>query len=206
MKDDGSEVALRLNLRDYEHYFFYDDAENLRRTNYIQWRVYDASGKYCAELNHDQIYTRCKISRKTLNACDFYAVDDFDTKDYSTAKYDINVNIGDAFYIVAFAAVRNQQSSIIAKKPIARFNCKFSENYPIEVNSLINSPEYQMRTINYLDNHYTRVGLISFDIEEGSTLDTPTYPLDNINDYPFKWNRSHYGYCYPQLYIYQKKE
>ncbi|MBQ8360864.1 MAG: hypothetical protein IJX44_02830 [Bacteroidaceae bacterium] len=202
VKDDGSEVALRLNLRDYEHYFFYDDAENLRRTNYIQWRVYDASGKYCAELNHDQIYTRCKISRKTLNACDFYAVDDFDTKDYSTAKYDINVNIGDAFYIVAFAAVRNQQSSIIAKKPIARFNCKFSENYPIEVNSLINSPEYQMRTINYLDNHYTRVGLISFDIEEGSTLDTPTYPLDNINDYPFKWNRSHYGYCYPQLYSY----
>lgn len=202
VKNDSSEVALRLNLRDYEHYFFYDDAENLQRTNYIQWRVYDASGKYCAVLNHDQLYTRCKISRKTLNDCAFYEVDDFDTQDYNTAKYDINVNIGDAFYIVAFAAVRNQQSSIIAKKPIARFNCKFSENYPIEVNSLINSPEYQMRTINYLDNHYTRVGLISFDIEEGSTLDTPTYPLDNINDYPFKWNRSHYGYCYPQLYSY----
>lgn len=110
---------------------------------------------------------------------------------FQDLTYNSSLVIGKNYRVVASA------SDGTNSMPIAQFNCQFIDNNPILKDEL----PYN-RQVDYLDNHYSRVGVISFDIEEGSTLNTPTYPLDNMNPMPFKWQRSHYGYCYPQLYSY----
>lgn len=210
--DNAPKASLRLNLSDVGNYYFYpytltyDDDGNrvetwgkdLLAASKIFWRVYDSSGEYYLEMG-DEKYMKnglfYGLRHVDVNGAIF--VNRKDPTNQSLMKK-ININIGDPFYVFAYASDATKANSC----PIARFNCRFSENYPIAVDDVVANTEYRTRTVNYLDQHYSRVGLISFDVEEGGTLALPTFPLDNMNPMPFKWSRSHYGYCYPELYSY----
>ena len=192
--NNSSDATLRLNL-DVSNYWFYhkgseSSTSTLCQAKSVQWRVYDASGLYCAQLqaggksNNPRF---CTISLAELNALYFVETENFGN---SAQGKQLHFYPGEMVYVYAYADDGDNLA------PIARFNCRFLDNsYPIGVDEL---PYY--RTIDYLENNYTRVALISFDIEAGSTLGHPDYPLRNMNPMPFKWNRSHYGYCYPALY------
>ncbi|MBR6590277.1 MAG: hypothetical protein IKK67_07405 [Bacteroidaceae bacterium] len=185
--DKDSEATLRLNL-DVPNYWFYHNSI-LCQASSIQWWVYDASGQYCARLTPDVNTRFCGISLGALNSLYFRKAEDFGKSGYVPSQL-LEFHSGEMVHVYAYA---NNGDNLA---PIARFNCRFLDNsYPIGVDEL---PYY--RTIDYLENNYTRVALISFDIEAGSTLGHPDYPLRNMNPMPFKWNRSHYGYCYPALY------
>lgn len=205
----GSEASLRLNLSNVDNYYFYpytlsfDNSGNsveswsndIVQATKVFWRVYDASGLYYMDMGNNLVMDNglfFVLSQTNINGTYRYK--------YAPADYNLNkniqFNIGDPFYVFAYASDGTNSC------PIARFNCRFSENYPIAADEVVADQEYRTRTVNYLDQHYSRVGLISFDVEEGGTLSLPTFPLDNLNPMPFKWNRSHYGYCYPGLYPY----
>lgn len=176
-------TTLRLNLSDVNNYYFYpydavkktwDKTDNkIYEATSITWVMYDASGNKLKDLTPMDDNTFCKVTYTNNGP-----------------------KIGELFYVIAFAA--NESYSA----PIAKFNCKFVDNsHPILFDAGSNGeaiPDF--RTIDYLEENYTRVALISFDIEEGSTLTAPTDQIDNTNPFPFAWNRSFYGYCYPQLY------
>lgn len=204
-----SKASLRLNLSNVDNYYFYpytlsfDDAGNRVESwsdDFVQatkvfWRVYDASGLYYMDMGNNLVLDNglfFVLSQTNINGTYRYK---YAPTDYTLNK-DIQFNIGEPFYVFAYASDGTNSC------PIARFNCRFSENYPIAADDVVANTEYRTRTVNYLDQHYSRVGLISFDVEEGGTLSLPTFPLDNMNPMPFKWNRSHYGYCYSGLYPY----
>lgn len=176
-------TTLRLNLSDVNNYYFYpydavkktwDKTNNkIYEATSITWVMYDASGNKLKDLTPMDDNTFCKVTYTNNGP-----------------------KIGELFYVIAFAANGSYSA------PIAKFNCKFVDNsHPILFDAGSNGeaiPDF--RTIDYLEENYTRVALISFDVEEGATLTSPTDQIDNANPYPFAWKRSHYGYCYPQLY------
>lgn len=203
-------TSLRLNLSNVNNYYFYPctisydsngkktetwDTSQLIQATRIDWRVYDYSQAYYMPIGSHNTsdnglffnMTNANVSG-TFNDC-------LAPNDYNKNKQ-INIGLGENFYVYAFATNGTHSA------PIARFNCHFTGNSPVLHTSLEENVDYWRRTISYLEENYTRVGLISFDIEEGSNLQTPTEPVGNMNSMPFKWQRSFYGYCYPQLYSY----
>lgn len=203
-------TSLRLNLSNVNNYYFYPctisydsngkktetwDTSQLIQATRIDWRVYDYSQAYYMPIGSHNTsdnglffnMTNANVSG-TFNDC-------LAPNDYNKNKQ-INIGLGENFYVYAFATNGTHSA------PIARFNCHFTGNSPVLHTSLEENVDYWRRTISYLEENYTRVGLISFDIEEGSNLHTPTEPVGNMNSMPFKWQRSFYGYCYPQLYSY----
>lgn len=203
-------TSLRLNLSNVNNYYFYPctisydsngkktetwDTSQLIQATRIDWRVYDYSQAYYMPIGSYNTsdnglffnMTNANVSG-TFNDC-------LAPNDYNKNKQ-INIGLGENFYVYAFATNGTHSA------PIARFNCHFTGNSPVLHTSLEENVDYWRRTISYLEENYTRVGLISFDIEEGSNLHTPTEPVGNMNSMPFKWQRSFYGYCYPQLYSY----
>lgn len=205
----GSTASLRLNLSSVDNYYFYpytlgldEDgnrieswSDQIEQATNVFWRVYDASELYYRDMGSNVVSKNglfFTLSQDNINGTYNYK---YAPNTYSKQKY-MTFETGENFYVFAYASDGTNSC------PIARFNCRFSENYPIAADEVVAKAEYRTRTINYLDQHYSRVGLISFDVEEGGTLSLPTFPLDNLNPMPFKWNRSHYGYCYPDLYPY----
>ena len=203
-------TSLRLNLSNVNNYYFYPctisydsngkktetwDTSQLIQATRIDWRVYDYSQAYYMPIGSHNTsdnglffnMTNANVSG-TFNDC-------LAPNDYNKNKQ-INIGLGENFYVYAFATNGTHSA------PIARFNCHFTGNSPVLHTSLEENVDYWRRTISYLEENYTRVGLISFDIEEGSNLQTPTEPVGNMNSMPFIWQRSFYGYCYPQLYSY----
>ena len=205
----GSTASLRLNLSSVDNYYFYPytlvyDKETGERSeswenNVVQaqkifWRIYDSSGLYYYEVDGtSKGGLFFELSQTNIKSGTEEEVYRHRVSGVTTKK---TFNIGEPFYVFAYASNTDKSKSC----PVARFNCRFSENTPVLLRELDTESEYRTRPIEYLDEHYTRVGLISFDVEEGSSLEHPTFPLDNLNPMPFKWNRSHYGYCYSQLY------
>lgn len=169
----GGTTTLRLERNSVSNYYFNVEGIGRLQSTSLEWVVYNAAGNKVADLSPEMDNpTFCKLV-------------------YNSSLY----RIGE-FYSVKVYACANDTNGQKQSKEIARFNCKFLDNsYVMEFDDIPTS-----RTISYLEENYTRVGLISFDIEEGSTLDAPTNQLDNTNPMPFKWQRSHYGYCYGQLY------
>lgn len=169
----GGTTTLRLERNSISNYYFNVEGIGCLQSTSLEWSVYNAAGDKVADLSPETDNpTFCKLA-------------------YNSSLYKIG-----EFYSVKVYACANDANGQKHSKEIARFNCKFLDNsYVMGFDDIPTS-----RTISYLEENYTRVGLISFDIEEGSTLDAPTNQLDNINPMPFKWQRSHYGYCYGQLY------
>ncbi len=205
----GSTASLRLNLSSVDNYYFYpytlgfdEDgnrieswSDQIEQATNVFWRVYDASELYYRDMGSNVVSKNglfFTLSQDNINGTYNYK---YAPNTYSKQKY-MTFETGENFYVFAYASDGTNSC------PIARFNCRFSENYPIAADEVVADQEYRTRTVDYLDQHYSRVGLISFDVEEGGTLSLPTFPLDNLNPMPFKWNRSHYGYCYPDLYPY----
>ncbi len=169
----GGTTTLRLERNSVSNYYFNVEGIGCLQSTSLEWSVYNAAGNKVADLSPETDNpTFCKLV-------------------YNSSLY----RIGE-FYSVKVYASANDTNGQKQSKEIARFNCKFLDNsYVMGFDDIPTS-----RTISYLEENYTRVGLISFDIEEGSTLEAPTNQLDNTNPMPFKWQRSHYGYCYGQLY------
>lgn len=176
---NNTSFNLRLNLSDIKSYYFYPynngdwDKTKYYQANKLSWRIYDSEGKKISDIGSS----------------------DNNMFDFKTSMVEDQFASGELFYIVAFAVNGTKEA------PIARFNCRYYDDiYPLSYDVLNSDYKYNTRTIDYLESHYTRVAQISFDIENGSTLAKPNNPIENINPMPFKWQRSHYGYCYPQLY------
>lgn len=167
-------TSLRLNLSHPNQYYFYN---------------YDENGKTWGETLHKatRIIWKVENNSSTVENSVLWKIDGG------------NYTVGKEYEVVAYASCTENENNVLKEysAPVARFKCVFIDYSPKKLKELSGS-----RTTEYIESHYSRVGLISFDIEEGSTLDTPTKPLDNMNPMPFKWQRSHYGYCYPQLYDY----
>lgn len=177
-------TSLRLNLRYADHYYFYNyDKVNkswgttLCQATKIKWEVYDMDSKQIC-------YTEDSYDNSVLWKFD-------GSKTFYVNNEAKSFEMGKTYNVIAHVSDGTNSA------PVASFKCVFLDYTPLKLAELSGS-----RTTEYIESHYSRVGLISFDIEEGSTLNTPTYPLDNMNPMPFKWQRSHYGYCYPQLYSY----
>lgn len=203
ISDAKSATSLRLNLSNVGYYYYYPydkSKEEVGKSpwgdSYVQatkifWRVYDSSGRYYKDFDsYKELFF--VLSQDNINT----VYNDKSAPDVQSKQKEIEFNIGEKFYVIAYASNGDKTKTC----PVARFNCQFSGNYPILAEALTTSLSYDMRTNKYLDEHYSRVGVISFDIEQGSTLLSPTNQIDNANPMPFKWNRSHYGYCYPELY------
>lgn len=203
ISDAKSATSLRLNLSNVGYYYYYPydkSKEEVGKSpwgdSYVQatkifWRVYDSSGRYYKDFDsYKELFF--VLSQDNINT----VYNDKSAPDVQSKQKEIEFNIGEKFYVIAYASNGDKTETC----PVARFNCQFSGNYPILAEALTTSLSYDMRTNKYLDEHYSRVGVISFDIEQGSTLLSPTNQIDNANPMPFKWNRSHYGYCYPELY------
>lgn len=180
----SGKTSLRLNLRYADHYYFYnyDKANNswgttLCHATKTKWEVYDMDGNqigYAEDSKDNSVLWEFDGSK-------IYYVNN-ESKTFEKGKnYKVIAHVSDG----------------TNSAPVASFKCVFLDYTPLKLAELTDS-----RTTEYIESHYSRVGLISFDIEEGSTLNTPTNPLDNMNPMPFMWQRSHYGYCYPQLYSY----
>jgi len=167
-------TSLRLNLSHPNQYYFYN---------------YDENGKTWGKTLHKatRIIWKVENNSSTVENSVLWKIDGG------------NYTVGKEYEVVAYASCTEYENNVLKEysAPVARFKCVFIDYSPKKLKELSGS-----RTTEYIESHYSRVGLISFDIEEGSTLDTPTKPLDNMNPMPFKWQRSHYGYCYPQLYDY----
>lgn len=164
-------------------------------TSTLRLNLRNASSYYFNVLNSENNKTLKKASKMIWKLCDSNGneISELNPKDNSVfcelSYKNNNLKLGTNYLINVYAYCEGYTAHV------ARFDCRFEDSYPI----LFDELPYN-RQIDYLDNHFSRVGRISFDMEEGSSLKKPTGQIDNINPLPMKWSRSHYGYCYSQLY------
>ena len=206
--------SLRLDLHDVGQYWFYpyrmgiygqkpsdlDFNANYVQAKSVSWAVHVRNGEklYYKFLGNGSRYNAS--IRYDLRAADvqgvYYNVNDLnDTIHIDTLK------TGREFSIIAYANTQASYSATNLTAPVARFNCYFITAVHPQLAGQVSTH----RAIERLEKNYTRVGLINFDDEQGMTFDAPTQiynPGSTANNSwhrPLEWNRSYYGFVYPQL-------
>lgn len=155
------------------------------------WRVIDPSGNYYKDFQTiNAEYPILSLTRDMLNNNGTWTLLTDGTASGDTFSYTFtNTSLA---YIVVYASDGTNRC------PIARYTCRFAEEYPIAFDEL---PEN--RTLEYLKENYTHVAEVNFDNldTEHTSLAAPTSPADNQNYLPTSgWNKRFYGFVYYDLY------
>lgn len=217
LKDASASMTLRLNQNDVTNYYFHpmkninthhvfaeDEAHKIKeldfssevvQTSYVQWRVYNSERTQWIYYTHSSstgVTPRFfDLSLQKLNNAGIDTWRDLDNKGVSnkqTFKY------GDRIYVVALAV-----SSSGKMCPIANFTCQIFNQYPMTTAELKTAGQ-NTRLNSYLDDHYRRVNIVSFDNDDDEqNLLAPTSPDDNQDRLPSKWSRRSYGFVYRDL-------
>lgn len=217
LKDASASMTLRLNQNDASNYYFHpmnnfnthhvfaeDEAHKIKESDfcsqvvqasYVQWRVYNSERTQWIYYTHSSstgVTPRFfDLSLQKLNNAGIDTWRDLDNKGVSnkqTFKY------GDRIYVVALAVSSNGQMC-----PIANFTCQIFNQYPMTTAELKTAGQ-NTRLNSYLDDHYRRVNIVSFDNDDDEqNLLAPTSPDDNQDRLPSKWSRRSYGFVYRDL-------
>lgn len=201
-------ISLRLNQTSPDRYFFYPytdrfqnsavesdfDTSQLIQATKVSWRaIRVVNGQnYYREIASS--FNECKIRLEMNSLVGEY-------KPVSGSGSSVNINATDikegvSYFIVVYAEGNGHSS------PIANFNCYFiNASAPQPVGS-----SDSHRTIDYLEDNYTRAGLISFDDMAGMDLSKPTVSFKNGDaaasnswDIPLAWEQASYSFAYPGL-------
>lgn len=215
LKDASASMTLRLNQNDVTNYYFHpmkninthhvfaeDEAHKIKESDFssevvqttkVQWRVYNSDktlwnywthpGPYNLPLRFFDLYL------DKMNGIGSW----YDLNGKKVSRY-LNFKYGDRIYVVAIAI-----SSSGKMCPIANFTCQIFNQYPMTTAEL-KTADQNTRLNSYLDDHYRRVNIVSFDNDDDEqNLLAPTSPDDNQDRLPSKWSRRSYGFVYRDL-------
>lgn len=215
LKDASASMTLRLNQNDVTNYYFHpmkninthhvfaeDEAHKIKESDFssevvqttkVQWRVYNSDKTLW------NYWTHPGPLKLPLRFFDLY-LDKmngigtwYDLNNKKVSRY-LNFKYGDRIYVVAIAI-----SSSGKMCPIANFTCQIFNQYPMTTAELKTAGQ-NTRLNSYLDDHYRRVNIVSFDNDDDEqNLLAPTSPDDNQDRLPSKWSRRSYGFVYRDL-------
>ena len=216
LKNVGSTAysSLRLTLRTVSQYWFYpyrmtsygkaptelDFNSTLVQAKSVSWAVHVRNGN---KLYYKYLGNGSRFSQSVyydLKAQDVIGTYINVSDPNDTWKID-TLTTGREYAIVVYANSQTSSSSSNLTSPIAQFSCYFIT----AVEPQIMSNVITHRLIDRLEKNYTRVGLINFDDEEGMTFEAPGQiykeGATNNNSWhrPLAWDKSYYGFVYPQL-------
>lgn len=212
-KSSTSFTTLRLDLHDVGQYWFYpynletygqklndlNFEKDMVQTKSLSWKVLIRQG--------GKIYSKeLKNKTDTTIRCDLYANDMAGTyTNVLNANESITLRelkLGHEYIVVAYANSNAKATESGNKQsPVASFNCYFAIQHEPQLASSISSH----RSLKKLEELYTNVGVISFDDYAGMTLEkpgqiyTPGATNNNSWDRPLSWDKSNYGFVFPQL-------
>ena len=214
-KSSTSFTTLRLDLHDLGQYWFYpynlksygqklDDLDfdtKVVQAKSLSWYILVRQG--------GKIYKKDLGKNSQFNSTiryDLYANDMVGTyTNVLDANDSITLNelkLGHEYIVTAYANSNAKASESGNKQsPMASFNCYFAIQHEPQLASSISSH----RSLKKLEELYTNVGVISFDDYAGMTLEKPgqiyTPGATNNNSWhrPLSWDKSNYGFVFPQL-------
>lgn len=213
IKNLGSRIALRVNNR-YDQYYFYPlkntlhhvyaadktkritsedfDRTKIYRSGCIYWRIYDQTKTKYTDLfswSKSNIIPWFDVKTAVENGNGWKTLDGNGTSKPS-------VTYGDILYVVAFA--RSADNKYYA--PVANFEVFFQSTYP-KTDAQIQAAGDKERQLSYIEDHYKQaMKPVSFDDDNTDmTLAAPTTPEDNLSKIPSRWDRRSYAFTYPQL-------
>lgn len=215
LKDASASMTLRLNQNDVTNYYFHpmkninthhvfaeDEAHKIKESDFssevvqttkVQWRVYNSDKTlwnywtHPGPLNLPLRFFDLYLDK--MNGIGTW----YDLNNKKVSRY-LNFKYGDRIYVVAIAI-----SSSGKMCPIANFTCQIFNQYPMTTAELKTAGQ-NTRLNSYLDDHYRRVNIVSFDNDADElTLLAPTGPDDNQDRLPSKWSRRSYGFVYRDL-------
>lgn len=215
LKDASASMTLRLNQNDVTNYYFHpmkninthhvfaeDEAHKIQESDFssevvqttkVQWRVYNSDKTlwnywtHPGPLNFPLRFFDLYLDK--MNGIGNW----YDLNNKKVSRY-LNFKYGDRIYVVAIAI-----SSSGKMCPIANFTCQIFNQYPMTTAELKTAGQ-NTRLNSYLDDHYRRVNIVSFDNDDDEqNLLAPTSPDDNQDRLPSKWSRRSYGFVYRDL-------
>lgn len=215
LKDASASMTLRLNQNDVTNYYFHpmkninthhvfaeDEAHKIEESDFssevvqttkVQWRVYNSDKTlwnywtHPGPLNLPLRFFDLYLDK--MNGIGTW----YDLNNKNVSRY-LNFKYGDRIYVVAIAI-----SSSGKMCPIANFTCQIFNQYPMTTAELKTAGQ-NTRLNSYLDDHYRRVNIVSFDNDDDEqNLLAPTSPDDNQDRLPSKWSRRSYGFVYRDL-------
>ncbi len=121
-------------------------------------------------------------------------------RDYTIVVYANGYNSSnyDSYHNTTYS----EQQTVLHTSPIARFDVYFVSASEPQTDATIS----EHRTLQHLEDNYTRVGRISFDDYTGMTFDAPTtaYQFGNTTNNSYSghltWDNTYYGLVSPELY------
>lgn len=215
LKDVNSTFNIRINFNTTSRYFFHpmtgipthhvyynNDAYKIQESyfnktqvmqpNYIMWRIYNSDKSMChTEWKQGQFLT---LSLQALNnsSWEWWTIGN---QRVSSAQYP-KFTYGSRVYVVAYAY---NSSNANVGCPIANFAITLYQSYP-KTQAELQADGDNTRMVDYLDEHYRNVALVSFDDDNDQlTLSKPTNADNNQSAYPSKWAKRSYGFVYEQL-------
>lgn len=226
--DNGkSEANLRLNYNNVKRYYFYPlttqafnnkhiyyqsgkEAENkfeesdfsntLVQADAVKWRIYDETNTYYCDIGAESQPRFVKISPYKLNDRDWTHITTGHKVRPGQSQQLPKFKTMSRFNVVAYLGASSGGNQWC---PVANFNCRFTEEYPMLFEDL--NTGAPTRTLSYIEDHYVKVTEpISFDnLSDGMTYDAPTKE-NNVAPNPSKWELRHYGFVYKNLATYSK--
>lgn len=214
-KSSTSFTTLRLDLHDLGQYWFYpynlksygqklDDLDfdsKVVQAKSLSWYILVRQG---GKIYKKDLGTNSQFSstiRYDLHANDMVGTytNVLDEKESITLN---ELKLGHEYIVTAYANSNAKASESGNKQsPVASFNCYFAIQHEPQLASSISSH----RSLKKLEELYTNVGVISFDDYAGMTLEkpgqiyTPGATDNNSWDRPLSWDKSNYGFVFPQL-------
>ena len=216
LKDASASMTLRLNQNDVTNYYFHpmkninthhvfaeDEAHKIKESDFssevvqttkVQWRVYNSDKTLWNYWTHPGPYNNLPLRFFDLYLDKMNGIGTwYDLNNKKVSRY-LNFKYGDRIYVVAIAI-----SSSGKMCPIANFTCQIFNQYPMTTAELKTAGQ-NTRLNSYLDDHYRRVNIVSFDNDDDEqNLLAPTSPDDNQDRLPSKWSRRSYGFVYREL-------
>lgn len=216
LKDASASMTLRLNQNDVTNYYFHpmkninthhvfaeDEAHKIEESDFssevvqttkVQWRVYNSDKTLWNYWTHPGPYNNLPLRFFDLYLDKMNGIGTwYDLNNKKVSRY-LNFKYGDRIYVVAIAI-----SSSGKMCPIANFTCQIFNQYPMTTAELKTAGQ-NTRLNSYLDDHYRRVNIVSFDNDDDEqNLLAPTSPDDNQDRLPSKWSRRSYGFVYRDL-------
>ena len=214
-KSSTSFTTLRLDLHDLGQYWFYpyDLKSYGQKLNDLDFGTEVVQAKslswYILVRQGGKIYKKDLGTGGQFNSTiryDLYANDMAGTyTNVLNANESITLDelkLGHEYIVVAYANSNAKATESDNKQsPVASFNCYFAIQHEPQLASSISSH----RAIKKLEELYTNVGVISFDDYADMTLEKPgqiyTPGATNNNSWhrPLSWDKSNYGFVFPQL-------